>query len=164
MKYNQDILDILTKKNFKQFFELLDYLIIVGFNELDAFTTALKFFPENKIWDGVAFVVETQDTGGLVVNSYFSIGILGEENISLSGLFDVYREAISKGNYNYKDIEDLNQNCKIVIEFKEFNSLLMNYLKITFKKHFGYEMFFNKTPNRMPDFVSLMRNLGDDVR
>lgn len=53
---DEELRGIIENKNFKNFWEAYDYLLLSGYSELEGFGICLETFGENKIWDDVAFV------------------------------------------------------------------------------------------------------------
>lgn len=172
MKYTKELEDIINKKNFIQFFQLLEYLLLAGYKDIDAFAITLKFFPENKIWENVAFI---RGLNGYNVNnqkmqkSYFRgendyrmpendillpiptskeytllIGVLDNETLHLNGLFDLYMKDINSNKVG--KISDLESNCNHHFKFREFTPFLKQYLFNSFKKHFSYDLNIEELP------------------
>lgn len=53
---DNELKEILEEKEFNNFWEAYDYLLLTGYSEIDGFGICLEIFGENKIWDDVAFV------------------------------------------------------------------------------------------------------------
>lgn len=53
---DNELREILEEKEFNNFWEAYDYLLLTGYSEIDGFGICLEVFGENKIWDDVAFV------------------------------------------------------------------------------------------------------------
>ena len=53
---DNELKKILEEKEFNNFWEAYDYLLLTGYSEIDGFGICLEVFGENKIWDDVAFV------------------------------------------------------------------------------------------------------------
>lgn len=53
---DNELKEILEEKEFNNFWEAYDYLLLTGYSEIDGFGICLDVFGENKIWDDVAFV------------------------------------------------------------------------------------------------------------
>ena len=53
---DNELREILEEKEFNNFWEAYDYLLLTGYSEIDGFGICLEIFGENKIWDDVAFV------------------------------------------------------------------------------------------------------------
>ena len=53
---DNELKKILEEKEFNNFWEAYDYLLLTGYSEIDGFGICLEIFGENKIWDDVAFV------------------------------------------------------------------------------------------------------------
>ena len=53
---DNELKEILEEKEFNNFWEAYDYLLLTGYSEIDGFGICLEVFGENKIWDDVAFV------------------------------------------------------------------------------------------------------------
>lgn len=143
MEYDDDFKRIINQRNFKQFFECYYYLLITGLRQRDAFKMTLKHFPENKIWENIAFIrfeVRSLINGNKLPQHkyYMIIGLLNEKTINLGGMFDVYRKSICEGSLFF-----VNNNLEDLVEIKEFHKPkddIFNVLKETFKKHFGYNI------------------------
>lgn len=143
MEYDDDFKRIINERNFKQFFECYYYLLITGLRQRDAFKMTLKHFPENKIWENIAFIrfeVRTLiNDNKLPQHKYYMIiGLLNDKTINLSNMFDVYRKSICEGSLFF-----VNNNLEDLVEIKEFHKPkddIFNVLKETFKKHFGYNI------------------------
>ena len=55
MVYTEELKEILKKQEFKNFWQLLDYLLLAGYKPIDAFGISLKEFSDKEIWEHVAF-------------------------------------------------------------------------------------------------------------
>ena len=53
---DNELREILEEKEFNNFWEAYDYLLLTGYSEIDGFGICLEIFGENKIWGDVAFV------------------------------------------------------------------------------------------------------------
>ena len=134
MIYNKELIDIIKRKNFKNFWNCLDYLLIAGYSKMDAFGITMKEFGSDKMFTGVAFIKYNKDKNyNSLINPYgkskneLIIGLIDETNIHLSGIYELYMKQLTENNnINNNEIEN---TCEII------NILDLNYLII--------EYFFN---------------------
>lgn len=167
MKYTPELIKILDNKDFKSFFECLDFLLIAGYGIIDSFGICLERFGESKIWDKVAFIRFKKTTRINIIiidvltgrpiqeetmKEIIFIGIMDETTIHLQGLYDVYRKALlNNGSLISSVYSDIEATCK-VLSFKNLPEIINDYLNVTFEKHFGYSFKSNwEEPNTVDD-------------
>lgn len=149
MIYNKELIDIVKNKNFKTFWHCLDYLTMAGYSNMDAFGISLQEFGESRIYSDVAFIKIPRRTqlfntgvyggGDLGYKQIIKVGILGDTNIHLAGIYNMYRTWISNSN-NHIDYPDIEETCEI-IRIKELTPFLMTYLIKVSELHYGFEAF-----------------------
>ena len=146
MIYNQDLIDIVKNKKFKTFWHCLDYLLMAGYTQMDAFGISLQEFGESRIYSDVAFIKIPRHTQLFNTGVYgrddkriIKVGILGDTNIHLSGIYNMYRTWISNGG-SHIDYPDIEQTCEI-IKINTLNTFLMTYLIKVSELHYGFEAF-----------------------
>jgi hypothetical protein len=152
MKYDKELIEIVKKKEFKTFWHCLDFLLMAGYNPMDAFGVSMKEFGESKIYSNVAFIRieqvhhEVRFTGQnrprAPKQTLLIVGLIDDSNIHLSGLYGTYREWLTKGVFfsSPPETAELEDTCEI-IKVSELTPFIINYLRSVSKLHFGYEAF-----------------------
>lgn len=142
---DEKLTEIIKKKNFKNFWDCLDYLIIAGYSTLEAFGITLQEFGEPRIYSDVAFVRINLDEKIILIGNkpsracMLTVGLIDESNINLSGLYTTYRKWMCEGKVfnQYLEIED---TCKKIM-IRGLSPFLIDYLYDVSKSHFGCEIF-----------------------
>ena len=160
MKYDKKLIEIVKKKEFKTFWHCLDYLLIAGYTQMDAFGISMLEFGESRIYSDVAYIrfefvlYNVMFTGE---NTYrhpkkatLIVGLIDDSNIHLSGLYSTYREWLNSSNMSTdpsmaRELEDTCECIKII----DLTPFIIDYLRKTSKLHFGYEAF--KIPTDKPE-------------
>lgn len=147
MKYDKELIDIITKKEFKTFWHCLDYLLLAGYTPIDAFGISIKQFGEDKIFSSVAFARidiprhSLSNFGGTYTSPkpILIVGLIDESNIHLDGVYSVYRKAINEGLFG-PFILDIEDTCEL-IKTSTLSEFILTYLMGVSEKHFGYVLF-----------------------
>jgi hypothetical protein len=172
MKYNKELDTLIKNKNFKTFWHCLDYLLLAGYKPLDAFGLTMREFGEDRIYSDVAFIkfnnkAEVNTFTGEInfKRGNFTIGLIDENNIHLSGLYNLYRKSRSDGTMSIGAIE-IEETCEIIKA--ELTPFIVDYLHGVSIKHFGFEAFSLKgdieTWNPLAgESYGRYRSLGVDV-
>jgi len=175
MKYDKDLLKLIEEKNFKTFWNCLDYLLMAGYTPMDAFGVSLKHFGESKIYSSVAFVrmERIKDPLWLGLDTHrepkrpnLVVGLIDDTNIHLDSFYTVYRKMLMDQVTESFEIES---TCE-VIKTTQLTPFIINYLVGLSKKHFGIESFFiptgkivNMRPPQDDDLQTIIRRLQEQI-
>ncbi len=140
MVYNQQLIDIIKKKQFKNFWVCLEYLLIAGYSKMDAFGITMKEFGSDNMFTNVAFIKYNNNSVSsslsyprTEIKNELIIGLIDETNIHLSGIYEIYMNKISiKNSIKIKEIED---TCEI-ISLSNLNYLIIEYIFNIASEHF----------------------------
>lgn len=173
MSQTEELLKIIDKKDFKTFWECLDYLKLAGYNSMDAFGVTIKKFGEENIWLKVGWVyiekpkshnpIHQLAYNRIVVDPLtgierdmrdipeynefnITVGLIDENNYHLSTMYSIYMKALFKvESFTTNRIPELEKTCSTIIKFNNPTPIILEYLDHTFKKHFGFG--FNENIN-----------------
>lgn len=140
---NKELSKILIRKNFKNFWNCLEYLIIAGYPLMEAFSNSIKQFGSSNIFNRVAFIrIEEPQHNLLTLRAtprkcIAKIGIIGDDNIHLDGMYSTYRKMLIYKPYLHYDT-DIEATCEI-ITIEALSELMLDYLSDTSLQHFGYD-------------------------
>tara|TARA_B100000963_G_C22517872_1_gene621568 strand:+ start:100 stop:636 length:537 start_codon:yes stop_codon:yes gene_type:complete len=150
---DKELKKIIEDKNFKNFWETYDYLLLSGYSELEGFGICLEIFNENKIWDDVAFVsyeFNSENQYPWDNNStdkhQITIGLINKDTEHLRKLFRFYMESCVNDVMIFdivKEVKDFENLCNEKYNFK-LPKIILEYLKHTSEKHYGFDVFNNK--------------------
>lgn len=142
MKYDEKIIEIVKNKKFKTFWHCLDYLLIAGYNLIDAYGISVKEF-DGDLFSKVAFAYTREERTG---NPFFTtttelnlvIALIDDTNIHLNGLYTEYRKWLQQGKIGlYPDLEN---TCEILI-LRDITPFVLQHINTISEKHFGHELF-----------------------
>lgn len=152
MKYDKEIIDIVKKKEFKTFWHCFDYLNLAGYSTMDAFGISILEFGEDRIYSNVAFgnlrvSDEIRNVNPVTYNfdrsesfTVLRMGLIGDNNIHLSGLYGVYRKWNDTSSMSHTYDNEIENTCEIV-QIKNISPIIIDYLHELSIKHFGSELF-----------------------
>ena len=149
MKNEVELLEQIRKKNFKSPWHLLDYLILAGYSIIDSYSLMLKEYPESTIYNNVAFSRYTSNNHSIDYltglnttprSNVLIIGIIDDNNVHLSGLYDVYRKFIFESSPNGGHLPDIESTCEI-IRINGITPFILEHLRYVTKKYYGYEFY-----------------------
>jgi hypothetical protein len=100
---DNELKKILEEKEFNNFWEAYDYLLLTGYSEIDGFGICLEVFGENKIWDDVAFV---RGEPTKLSNTYIY-------NTNATNIVNQY--ILGVDTYNDNERETLHEKSEIVV-------------------------------------------------
>lgn len=146
MKYEKELVDIVKKKEFKTFWQCLDFLLMAGYTPIDAFGISLQEFGESRIFSSVAFArLEPRISMNFASSLYqeyqpptLLIGLIDDSNVHLSGLYATYRKWIFEGRFSFNP--EIEATCERV-SINEMTPFIYDYLLTTSTLHFGFEIF-----------------------
>jgi hypothetical protein len=100
---DNELKEILEEKEFNNFWEAYDYLLLTGYSEIDGFGICLDVFGENKIWDDVTFV---RGEPTKLSNTYIY-------NTDTTNTVNQY--ILGVDTYNDNEIQTLHEKSEIVV-------------------------------------------------
>lgn len=100
---DNELKEILEEKEFNNFWEAYDYLLLTGYSEIYGFGICLDVFGENKIWDDVAFV---RGEPTKLSNTYIY-------NTDTTNTVNQY--ILGVDTYNDNEIQTLHEKSEIVV-------------------------------------------------
>ncbi len=152
MKYSKELLELVTKKEFKTFWHCLDYLLMAGYPPIDAFGVSIKQFGESNIFSSVAFIRMEHDTRPIMftgqlqqvgTTSTLIVGLIDDTNIHLDGLYTVYRKWLIEDRMTKQ--HEIENTCE-VIKTIVLTPFILDYLVKISKLHFGVDTFISHIP------------------
>ncbi len=169
MKYSEKLIEIIKTKNFKTFWHCLDYLMLAGYNSIDAYGITVKEFGSD-LFSKVAFGHTINDGSfnpmvgvghryamdpvtNIVreqqLNVTLIVGLIDETNIHLSELYSDYRKWWNEEKFITHQF-DIESTCEI-IKITSLTPFILNHINSVSQKHFGYALFkLPECDNRPP--------------
>lgn len=166
MNYSEEA-EVIKGENFKTFWECLDFLLLAGYTNMDAFAISLLLFDEIRMWDDLAFfrlegyvhesevyivnneiididdIVQQHPLGSRRLKHENKIrvivGILDDNTRKMGKLFDMYQFALSSGKNYIDDGIEIENRIKI-ITIGNLSELYIRFIGELSKKHFGYNI------------------------
>lgn len=169
MTENKEILDLIERKNFKNFWYSFDYLTQAGYSEKDALWHSVKFFGEDKIFDQVAYVRLRQGMNLIDIHhsnkleKHFVIGF--NDNVGLDSLFKTYHKWLAK-NIRNKPQYGIESLCESMV-FKYLSEPMLRYLLTVSHRYYGFDAFRVKAEENdvidtiIPDTNSFVGTMQD---
>ena len=178
MNYSKEA-EVIKGEGFKTFWECLNFLLIAGYTNMDAFAISLLLFDEIRMWDDFGFLRiegyveesevhvvgnnEVVNIDGLVLprgsrrikhenKIRVFIGVLDDNTRQTAKLFDIYREALSSGKNYIEDGIEIENRIK-VITFANLTELYIRFIGELSKKHFGYDIAETQLNNILGEMV-----------
>lgn len=151
---DNELLEIIKKKNFDNAWGLLQYLIDIGLEEKVCLDIISNFFTESDYFKNVAYArkimaidtdIKTRKSEqNLIENTKWIlyIGLLDKTEYKLKRVFDIYNKGLSKKNINLNITRRIEGLCKgeNIYEFKNLTTKTIDYLKNIAIKHYGYNL------------------------
>tara|TARA_R110001632_G_scaffold211149_1_gene336520 strand:- start:4639 stop:5103 length:465 start_codon:yes stop_codon:yes gene_type:complete len=151
---DNELIEIIRIKKFKNVWELLQYLIDIGFDENTYLEVIPNFFNENNYFDNVAYArkvmaIETRVNNNSIKESLINdtrwvlhIGLLDKSEYKLKRVFDIYKKGLTENKVTphvSRRIEGLCKNNNMY-EFKNLTSNTIDYFKKIAIKYYGYNL------------------------
>ena len=151
---DNELIEIIKLKGFKNVWELLEYLIDIGLDENYYLDIIPKFFNENKYFENVAYArktmaIETRVNNKSIKKSLVNdvrwvlhIGVLDKSDYKLKRVFDVYKKGLNENNVSPNIARRIEGLCKNdnMYEFKNLTDNTIDYFKNIAIKHYGYNL------------------------
>ena len=144
---DNEIVGFLKKKDFRNAWQMLEYLLDAGYDEDEATDLISEFFTETDYFRDVAYgriigIVKKESPDSVIddVEMVLFIGLIDNTNQGLRGMFDRYKKAIFEGkvdNSVQRDMEDL---CNEKYVFRNLDDATLDYLRNIAIKHYGYAL------------------------
>jgi len=159
MNKNDELKKLVKSKGFKTFWHCLDYLVIAGYPIMDAFGISLQEFGEDRIFSDIAFIrwniipiVDYGFDGSIdqTITNKFTIGLIDENNIHLSGLYEVYRKWLYEGKFEAS--REIEETCEVLM-VQALTPFLIDYLNTIGKKHYGTDSFELRPKKKPSDYL-----------
>jgi len=177
---DNELREILEEKEFNNFWEAYDYLLLTGYSEIEGFGICLEIYGENKIWDDVAFVRGEKtklsniysynstdgeqrymigsdpydsQTGQVDFYDEIIVGVINKKTEYLRKLFRFYSESCANDVVIFdttRDVEQFENLCNERYIFK-LPKLIIEYLVHTSKLHYGFDVFNNKQNKKLSE-------------
>ena len=151
---DNELIEIIKLKGFKNVWSLLQYLIDIGIDEDSYLEIIPNFFNENNYFDNVAYArkimaIETRVNNNSIKESLINdirwvlhIGVLDKSDYKLKRVFDVYKKGLNENSVSpniSRRIEGLCNNNNMY-EFKNLTSNTIDYFKKIAIKYYGYNL------------------------
>jgi hypothetical protein len=150
---NSEILKIVKTKNFNSFWECFDFLQIAGYPIMDSMSVSLLEFGEDNMFSKVAFIRVHSEQNYFNPpnnNHLIFIGLINEENVHLSGLYNYYRKSLV--DKNFKCILEIENTCKTIM-IKDAPRFIFEYIRNTAKNYYGEDiMKINESSHLLSDY------------
>ena len=151
---DNELIEIIKLKRFKNVWSLLQYLIDIGLDEDYYLKIIPNFFDENNYFINVAYARKTMEIETRINNNSIKeslvndvrwvlhIGLLDKSDYKLKRVFDVYKKGLNKNKVSphmARRIEGLCKNNNMY-EFKNLTNTTIDYFKNIAIKHYGYNL------------------------
>ena len=151
---DNELIEIIKLKGFKNVWGLLEYLIDIGLDENYYLEIIPKFFNENKYFEDVAYArkkmeIETRVNNNSIKESLDNdvrwvlyIGVLDKSDYKLKRVFDVYKKGLKENSVSLNISRRIEGLCKNnnMYEFKNLTNTTIDYFKNIAIKHYGYNL------------------------
>jgi len=170
MNNNNKLAELISSKNFSNFWECLEYLKLVGYSDLESFGVSLNEFGNDGVFKNVAFLRYTTNgenlrqtnrpsetifmgvdpymldgvghtTIGYTSTPNLIVGLIDDDNINLDGLYTIYRKWLVDGKFKSPQNE-IESSCKTII-IGGFTPFTIEVLRSNSVLHFGYDILGN---------------------
>jgi|TARA_R110001592_G_scaffold338926_1_gene626355 hypothetical protein len=144
---DNELIEILKLKAFKNVFAMLEYLTDVGCNNEEIIGIIPHFFTELEHFKDVAYGrvigVVKEELGGKVIDNVewvMFIGMISDDNRNLRGMFNTYRQGVFEGKVDKSIEKDMENLCKEKYEFRNLPDITIDYFRNIAIKHYGYAL------------------------
>lgn len=176
MKYSEKLIEIVRNKKFKSFWHCLDYLMLAGYNSIDAYGITVKEFGSDLFSkvafghtniDGVStsmsgtYAMRVDPVTGMVRDQQIDnvtliVGLIDETNIHLDSLYADYRKWWKEEKFLTPQFE-IESTCEI-IKITSLTPFVLNHINSVSQKYFGYALFKipeygNRAPHNPNDYT-----------
>ena len=151
---DNELIEIIKLKDFKNVWTLLEYLIDIGLDESSYLEIMPNLFNENNYFENVAYARKTMAIETRVNNNSIKetlvndirwslyIGVLDKSDYKLKRVFDVYKKGLNENKVSPQIARRIEGLCKNnnMYEFKNLTSTTIDYFKNIAIKHYGYNL------------------------